>query len=179
MRGVMRGLYSAGWWVSAGSLGAIAGLIGADVFARTFLNYTFRGTVEIVELLALLVVFPALAYGQEAKSNVAIEFLTCRWSSRMRAGVEAIHWLVSLAFFVLLGWASFVQTGVVWSKHATTGVLYIPLWPFELVIAVGYWLLSIVLAKDAFVCLYLAFCGRVPSAEMERGRLTTSQNQNV
>ena len=120
-------------------------LVAADVTLRYIFNSPIRGSVELVELMMIVVVFLAVAYTASQKGHVSIELVVSRFPQRVQAILDVFTSLLSLGFIVLVIWRSIVRGHTMWADHHVTIVLSIPIFPFLYIIAFGCALLVIVL----------------------------------
>jgi TRAP-type C4-dicarboxylate transport system permease small subunit len=72
----------------------------------------------------------------------------------MRAGFIAIASAVSLGFFVIVTWASVLYAQSQYAVMAVSSILHIPRWPFASVVALGCFLLTLVLIGDVVKNFY-------------------------
>jgi TRAP-type C4-dicarboxylate transport system permease small subunit len=126
-------------WPSAAILFLMAVYTTADVIGRYAFMHPLSGTIEIQELMMVLVVFLAIGYctleGRQSYASVVVSHL----SMRTRAILGSVTWFLTMALFGLIFW----QTSIWGWGQATspsgraTGLLYIPEGPFMLVAAIG------------------------------------------
>ena len=88
-------------WFSCCAVVLMLFALVADVFLRTFVNIIMPGTVEIVEILMVVVVFMTLAYTYMQNGHVAVEFFYKRSSRRGQAFFDGIGALAGLLVFSL------------------------------------------------------------------------------
>lgn len=124
-------------------------LVAADVFGRYLFNHPIGGTIDIIELSLVFVVFLTTADVASRKAHVMVNLVTSRFSKGLQSIMNSAMSLASLVIVALITW----QLGVRgWTQilHPTLYTLYleIPLGPFLLVAAVGSLLLSLVLAVN-------------------------------
>jgi TRAP-type C4-dicarboxylate transport system permease small subunit len=133
------------------ALSAMILFVVSNILARFFFKSPIPGTIELVELIAVIVVFLAVGYTEFRRAHISIELVVNRFSSRARAVTASIMYLLSAAFFVILGWRGAV---LAWSYSYPTirdsYVLSIPFAPFIFFIAFG----SAVLGLEALTHVF-------------------------
>ena len=123
-------------------------LVAADVTLRYAFNLPIRGSVELVELMMIVVVFLAVAYTASQKGHVSIELVVSRFPQRVQAVLDVFTSILSLGFIVLIIWRSMARGYTMWVDDHVTIVLAIPISPFLYIIAFGCVLLAIVLLAN-------------------------------
>jgi len=119
-------------------------LVTMDVFLRYFLNRPIEGSFELVEFMMVIVVCLGMAYTGVHKGHVAVEVLVSRFSPRVQAIIDSFNWLVCLGLFFLISWKAVVYARTLWVSGMASSALYVPVFPFVLVLAFGAGLLGLV-----------------------------------
>lgn len=114
----------------------------ADVFLRYLFGRSVPGTVELTELLMVIVVFSSIAATQWQKSHVTMDILTSRLRKPARALLETVTGLWSIVIALLCAWTTW-RYGL--KTSSVTLVLRIPLWPFIYFAGFGFCLLAVAL----------------------------------
>lgn len=130
--------------VGMGVLVVMMLLITMDVFLRYSFTRPIKGTFELVEFMMIIVVCFGMAYTGVKKGHVAVEVVVSRFSPRVQALIDSFNWLVSLGLFLLISWKAVTQVRTLWESGLTSSVLYVPVFPFVLVLAFGSALLCLV-----------------------------------
>ncbi len=128
-----------------------------DVIIRYVSGVSILGVYEIVERVMVCAVFASFAYTQTEHGHVSITMLVMKFPPKVTSIIYCIHSLLSTAISVLVIYAAYRQGNVAMSSNYTTGVLYIPLWPFYWVEIVSMAILAITLFYEAiehFVALF-------------------------
>lgn len=138
-------------WVATGALGIMVLFVVSNILARFLLKKPLPGSIEFIELAAVVVVFFALAYTEVRRGHVHIELVVSQLPRRAQAILASIMCFLAAAFFVAMGWRGGV---LAWShlfpSIRETYVLSIPFAPFMFVIAFG----SVVLALEMLVHVF-------------------------
>ena len=130
--------------VGMGVLLAMIGLTVAEVFLRRVFNSPLAFSYELTGAMLVIVVFFTVAYTGVEKSHIGIDILVSRIPPRGRAIIEAVTWLLSFGFFVLITWRS-VDYGIRFMHQGhVTAILEIPYYPFVMAVAFGSILLALV-----------------------------------
>jgi TRAP-type C4-dicarboxylate transport system permease small subunit len=126
----------------------------AGVISRYFINMPIPGVLEVIEYMMVTLLTLGLAYTAVARRNIIIDILITHLPANMRAGFIAIASAVSLGFFVIVTWASVLYAQSQYAVMAVSSILHIPRWPFASVVALGCFLLTLVLIGDVVKNFY-------------------------
>ena len=125
----------------------------ADVFLRKVFSSSILGTVEVSEFMLLILVFFALAQTEVLNGHVKVDLVMGRFSERSQAMVDAITQLACFSLFGLFTWSALVYSGKMREAAEVSQDLWLPIFPFVYVVAVGCALLSLVLLTKFFMAL--------------------------
>jgi len=115
-----------------------------DITGRTFFFKPLEGTLELNEMLMVLIVFLGLAWTQSQRGNVKIEVFASRLSFKSARVVDLAVLTMSLLFASLI-----TIGGTVEALHSTRireavwGIARFPVWPGKIMLAFGCFLLCI------------------------------------
>jgi tripartite ATP-independent transporter DctM subunit len=123
-------------------------LLGVNVTLRYLLKQPIGGTVELEELMLVILVFFGVAYTAVQKRHVRIDLVISRVPHSVRAVVNSITSLLSLGLCSLIVWRGVVYALAEWEQGAKSIVLQVPLFPFILLVAFGCALLGIALLVE-------------------------------
>ena len=145
--------------------GAFAGLImvvlvTVHVISRAVFGKPLVGTVELEELMIVILVFCGVAYTKITGNHISVDFVTVRLSARSRAIVDVITALISTALLLALGWQNVVLSLVYLHDGMATFQLRIPLFWVLWVIAMGFILFGISALTDLLRALSVAVRNR-------------------
>ncbi len=125
----------------------------ADVFLRKVFSKSILGTVEITEFMMVILVFFGLAQAEVVNDNVRVDIITNRFSDRSRQIIEVITQFCCFILFVLMTWYAFdYAVGKIGSGEVSQD-LWIPMYPFVFVVALGFAALTIVLFFKSILAL--------------------------
>ena len=141
--------------ISAIMLFAMMLVSTGDVIGRYFFLRPIEGAWEIVSMLFVISGAMAIGYTQFVKGHVQINLVSDRLSRRGRAGLFMVSYLICLAGCALVGWRGWLR---MWSyTQKTVGgetiTLGLPLWPFMLIFALGFFWLAFILLIDIYDCI--------------------------
>ncbi|MEW9673350.1 TRAP transporter small permease [Ammoniphilus sp. 3BR4] len=127
-------------------------LIVSNAIIRIFAN-PFAGTTEVAGWLMAITTSFAIGYTQLHKGHVDIDLLTSRFSPMVQRILQAAVQLVSLLFFLIVGWQiikyglSLMSNG---SLSQTMGVIF---YPYVFVVSLGFFGTSLTLSIQLFETL--------------------------
>ena len=118
-------------------------LVTAHVLSRALFKKPLMGTVELEELMIVILVFLGMAYTQVKGKHISVDFLTSRLSERTRNILSVATSLLSMLLFFALSWQSILLSLIYLSKGNDTFHLGIPLFWVIWIIALGFFLCEI------------------------------------
>jgi tripartite ATP-independent transporter DctM subunit len=119
-----------------------------DVFLRYLFNRPIKATVDITQLLLVIVVFLGVAFTQHEKGHVAIDLITSKLRPAAHLVMDTMTTLLSFGLFGVLIWQSILQLLRFIKMGAHAEMVPIPVPPFAALIPLGCTLLLIVLLRD-------------------------------
>jgi TRAP-type C4-dicarboxylate transport system permease small subunit len=108
-----------------------------DVIGRYAFNKPIFGTMEISEAIMASIVLLAWAYTQRTGGNVRVELFISRYPPRVRAAINLVALLLSLALFIVIAQQSTVLAFRYVGEHRIFPTLEIPVSPFHFFVPVG------------------------------------------
>lgn len=79
----------------------------ADIFARKLFDYTYQGTIDIVQLCVLSAAFLSIPYAFISRSHVAVAVFTDRFGARGRAAISSLAALLATVIMAAFSWFGF------------------------------------------------------------------------
>jgi len=153
---IIGGLSNGLVWVAQVVLFLLMLLTAADVIGRFVFKKPITGSLDIIELMMVLLVFLAMGYCTRKRSHVSVDLVTSHLSRHTQAIWDIIASLANVAILALIVWQmgtrAFEQ--LVSPTGSTTLLLKIPEAPFLLVATAGVLVMcleSIVHAFRSFV----------------------------
>lgn len=140
--------------VAMGVLAAMMLLTVADVSLRYVFNRPITGTTEMTEFMIVLVGFLGLAWCAVKGAHLKIDSVVSRFPPRLQAITDSFTYLIGLAICVIIGWRSLVEGIDLKRLNLVTSLLEVPVFPFYIVSALGFAILSLVMV--AHLIQYIA-----------------------
>jgi TRAP-type C4-dicarboxylate transport system permease small subunit len=109
----------------------------ADVVGRYVFNSPIKGTLEISELLMAVAIFLGWGYVQSSKSNIRVDFIIKRYPLKANQIVELVILILTFMLFAMITWQSFNLAMIDLDYGRLIENVYIPAFPFKLMVAVG------------------------------------------
>ena len=123
--------------VGAGILALMMFLTAMDVLLRYFLNRPISGALALTQYMMVVIVVSGLGYCTVEKGHVRVEVFIERFPLKTQTILNVITSLLSLGLFVLITRQAVVYTGLLLDANLTSPVLFIPTFPFAIILALG------------------------------------------
>jgi len=133
----VRGITGTLCYIATAMLAVLMLLGTSDVVGRYFFNSPIKGAFEISEILLAGTVFFGLAYTSSIQRHVQVDTFVILLPPRLRAAVGCVISFLSLLIFVLIGWQGTELAMTSWEQHRLIDVIYVPIAPFQLFVALG------------------------------------------
>lgn len=144
--------------------------VNADVIGRDFFNHPIPGVVEFLGLSIVAIVFLQMANTLREGRHVSNDLLL-RLISKDRPRVESAFYAafnllgaILFALIVIYFWPKFMDNWTHGYYRGTTGVVQIPIWPFQAALVVG----AVVTALQFLVLAYQNLMRAVRGADAGR-----------
>jgi len=125
-------------WIAAAAAALTVILIVINVLGRFLFKQPLHGTIEIVELMTVVLVYSVLPYTEFHKRHVHVELVVTRFHRTARVILAVIMCLIGTAFFTTMSWQAF---SLAWANLfpivRLTDTLSIPFAPFVCVMGIG------------------------------------------
>jgi TRAP-type C4-dicarboxylate transport system permease small subunit len=141
---VSRGMTSVG----AGILAVMMFFAALDVLLRYFLNRPISGALELIQYMMLVVVVSGFAQCTIEKSHIRVEALIDRCPPKTRTVLYCITSCLTLGLIVLITRQAVLYAGLLLDARLTSPVLFIPAFPFAIVLALGMAVFSLALLGE-------------------------------
>jgi TRAP-type C4-dicarboxylate transport system permease small subunit len=119
-----------------------------SVSGRMAFELPVKGYFELIELLMLLMTIFAVSYTASKKGHIRVDILSNYLPKKVNRVLDIITFAVAFLFFVLVTWRGWVNGMDNLGDKLTTGVLHIPIYPFNFFLAVGTAILALVFLGD-------------------------------
>ena len=141
-------------WINRGAL-AVGGACLAGMALLTCANILLRivwvpiqGTYELMGYFGALVAALALAHTQLRRGHIAVDVLVVRMPRRVQRVLNGLNGLICMALFGLAARQLIVKALVLRASGEVTETLRIVYYPFALAVALGCFLLALVLLGE-------------------------------
>jgi TRAP-type C4-dicarboxylate transport system permease small subunit len=124
-----------------------------DVVLRKTLSQSILGTVEITEFMLVIVIFFALANTEILNGHVKVDLVMSRFSGRVQSFVDMITQFVCFILSVMITWSTLIYSKEMRASAEVTQDLWIPIYPFIYVVALGSAVLALTLLIKFFLAL--------------------------
>ena len=119
----------------------------ANIFLR-IVWVPIKGTFELMGFFGAVATAFVLGYTQLKKAHISVDILVNRFPQRIRTVLDGINYFVCMTFFAVLGWQIFRLATNIWKTGEVTETLRIVYYPFTYGVALGCFLLALVLLVD-------------------------------
>jgi len=137
--------------IASGVLFCMMLLTIADVFLRKVFSQSILGTVEVTEFMMVILLFFALAQTEVLNGHVRVDLIMSRFGERTQAMVDTITQLVCFLLFGLFTWSTLVYAAKMRASGEVSQDLWLPIYPFVYVVALGCALLALSLLIKSFM----------------------------
>ena len=118
-----------------------------NIFSRIFLS-PVKGTYELMGYFGAMVTAFALSYTQLKKAHIAVDVLVGQFSQKTQLILQGFNCLVCMVFFAIAGWQINKLARTLWQTGEVTETLRIIYYPFTYGVALGCFLLALVLLVE-------------------------------
>ena len=123
----------------------------ADVFLRKVFSQSILGTVEVTEFMMVILLFFAVTQTEILDGHVKVDLIMSRFGERTQALVDTITQLVCFLLFGLFTWSTLVYAAKMRASGEVSQDLWLPVYPFIYVVALGCALLAFSLLIKSFM----------------------------
>ena len=116
-----------------------------DVFLRKVFSNSILGTVEVSEFMLVILIFFSLAHTEVLNGHVKVDLVLERFGERVQSMVDMITQFVCFIISFLITWSTLVYAGKMKASGEVTQDLWLPVYPFIYVVAIGCGILSLTL----------------------------------
>ena len=117
------------------------------VVANVIMRYGFKsiqGTYDYVGLITVVSVSLAISYCAYERGHIEIEILMDRLPKRVQNIVGSVMMLIGAGFFGMASWQTVVAGNSMREANETTMAVYVPLFPFMYIMAIGLAVMALV-----------------------------------
>ena len=124
-----------------------------DVFLRKVFSNSILGTVELTEFMLVIVIFFCLAQTEVMNGHVKVDLVLSRFSERTQGLVDMITQFVCFLLSGLITWSTLVYSEKMRASGEVTQDLWVPIYPFIYIVAVGCAILALTLLMKFFLAI--------------------------
>lgn len=124
-----------------------------DVFLRKFSNLSLLGTVELTEIMMIIVVFCSLAECQVHDGHIKVDLVLKRLSPRVQSLFDVLTQFICFLLFSFMTVAIYRHASNMKEWGEVTIDLALPFYPFVYVAVVGCGMLALILFIKVLVAL--------------------------
>jgi TRAP-type C4-dicarboxylate transport system permease small subunit len=132
-------------YIASITLLALMCLTVADILMRKFMNYSILGTVELTELMMVVIVFFTLGFSEMKDAHIKVDIFTSKLKPPTRILLDVITQLVASLLFAFMTVSVLRHALSMQRVGEVTQDLWIPKYPFLYLTAFGCAVLSIAL----------------------------------
>lgn len=122
-------------------------LICSNIFLR-IVWLPVKGTFELMGFFSAIVTAFALGYTQINRGHIGIDLVVMQFSEKAQRILSGINYLLCTVFFSLAGWQVTKYATTMWRTGEVTETLRIIFYPFTYGVALGCFVLALVLLVD-------------------------------
>ncbi len=141
---------------SAVALVSMALFTFVDVVLRYLFNRPIVGSIDVIELILVVLIFLALPYTGRSGGHIIVDLVPDYPSERLTKIRDAIVQLLTAMVFAVLTWQAWLRASETATLGESSNMLEIPFWPFFTVMAAATALYTIALVLEVL----LLFSGR-------------------
>ena len=134
--------------IGAGTALIMVILVTVHVLSRALFKKPLLGTVELEELMIVVLVFLGMAYTQVRGNHISVDFVTSRLSEKAQEILSGVTSLLSMCLFFALSWQGVLLSLTYLQKNVDTFHLRIPIFWVMWIVALGFFLLGVILFKN-------------------------------
>ena len=140
-------------WIAGAFMAAMILITCANIFLR-IVWVPIKGTFELMGFFGAVATAFVLGYTQLKKAHISVDILVNRFPQKVRTVFNGINYFVCMIFFAVLGWQISRLATTIWETGEVTETLRIVYYPFTYGVALGCFLLALVLLVD-FLKLFI------------------------
>jgi len=107
-----------------------------------------KGTYELMGFFGAVVTAFALGYTQIKRGHIGIDIVVMQFSAKARRILHGINCFICMVFFSIAGWQIAKWARILWKTGEVTETLRIVFYPFTYGVALGCFVLALVLLVD-------------------------------
>ncbi|MFC2017603.1 TRAP transporter large permease subunit [Chloroflexota bacterium] len=145
-------------YLALGAMAVMTLTVVLDVTLRYLLRKPLAGSIEIVGLALIIVVFGAFALAELRDEHIKAEVIIAKLPPTVQKILITNGYFLAIGISILISWRTFVQAEWFRASNTHTGMLGIPEWPFMVLASLLVGLLTL-----AFLISFLNSLGKLLS----------------
>lgn len=134
-------------WIGGIVLVVMILLTCANIFLRIVWT-PIKGTFELMGFCGAIVTAFALGHTQTKRGHTRIDIVVTLFSARTQRILNGAYYSICMVFFAIVGWQIAKWAMTLWQTGEVTETLRIIFYPFTYAVALGCFILSLVLLVD-------------------------------
>ena len=134
-------------WIAGVFLAAMILLTCSNIFLR-IVWLPVKGTYELMGFFGAIVTAFALGYTQIKRGHIGIDIVVTLFSATAQRILNGINYFICMVFFSIAGWQIAKWARILWKTGEVTETLRIIFYPFTYGVALGCFVLALVLLVD-------------------------------
>jgi TRAP-type C4-dicarboxylate transport system permease small subunit len=130
--------------IAAGTLAVMMLMSALDVGLRYIFDSPIPGGMELVEFMMVIIVPFALTVAAYDNAHIEVDMVMERFPEGVQRYVGCLNSLTVTAFSAIITWQSYLYIGEQYDSGLTSAVLLIPHYPFVILLAIAFALLTLV-----------------------------------
>lgn len=130
---------------------ALMAMTAVDLFLRNFTNTSILGSVELTELMMVIIVFCSLAQCEVNDGHIRIELIMDKMGPKARAFADVFTQAICTIIFGLMSFSIFRHSINMKGYGEVTMDLNIPLYPFVFIACFGCIVMTLVLLSKTII----------------------------
>jgi TRAP-type C4-dicarboxylate transport system permease small subunit len=134
-------------WIAGVFLGGMILLTCSNILLR-IVWLPVKGTFELMGFFGAIVTGFSLGYTQIKRGHIGIDILVMQFSEKVQRILNSINYLTCMVLFAIAGWQIAKWATTLWRTGEVTETLRIIFYPFTYGVALGCFILALVLLVD-------------------------------
>ena len=123
-----------------------------DVILRKTVSQSILGTVEVTEFMLVIMVFFSLANMEVRNGHVKVDLVVSRFKEKAQGVVDMFTQMICFILVIMITWSTMIYAGGMRESAEVSQDLWIPIYIFVYLVALG----GAALALTLFIKIFLA-----------------------
>jgi TRAP-type C4-dicarboxylate transport system permease small subunit len=135
-------------WITISAFVLMAIVTTIDVLGAKLFQKPFLIAFDLVSLLGLLAVAPAIAWIQTLRGHIEVELVVSHLKPRAQLIIQKVITLMGILLFIVMTWQMIDYALTVQQTNRVTGMAEIPFYPFAYFTALCFLMVVVVLTAQ-------------------------------